>query len=307
MKKTPVVFSIDHNYVMQAGVCILSLLINSTKEEYYDIYILASNDITEDDKDLLRQNIIPYNADIHFIGIDNQFDNTFEIRNISKAAYFRLLIPDLIPQYDKIIYSDVDVIFQNGLKDVLDIPIKNCYVAGIKSMSIGLNNNYLQKLGLNKGEYIYSGFLLINAKLQREKKLFNQIRPHLIKEYKYQDQDIINIVCKGKIQYLPLEYCFTQLAYNYAISKNKILNHFFTNDEIIRAAKLGIVHYEGMNKPWNSYCYRSDLWWYYYRKSIFYNEEFCYQIAKKIQHPTLSFKDVLRTIKKYIKQQYANK
>lgn len=36
MKKIPIVFSIDHNYVMQAGVCILSLLMNSDEKEYYD-------------------------------------------------------------------------------------------------------------------------------------------------------------------------------------------------------------------------------------------------------------------------------
>ena len=37
MKKIPIVFSIDHNYVMQAGVCILSLLNSSNEEEFYNI------------------------------------------------------------------------------------------------------------------------------------------------------------------------------------------------------------------------------------------------------------------------------
>ena len=55
MKKIPIVFSIDHNYVMQAGVCILSLLNSSNEEEFYNIYILGANDITNEDKNLLQQ------------------------------------------------------------------------------------------------------------------------------------------------------------------------------------------------------------------------------------------------------------
>ena len=79
MKKIPIVFSIDHNYVMQAGVCILSLLNSSNEEEFYNIYILGANDITNEDKNLLQQIIQVYYAQITFITMDDIFDNVFEI------------------------------------------------------------------------------------------------------------------------------------------------------------------------------------------------------------------------------------
>lgn len=51
------------------------------------------------------------NCRIQYRQVDNTFDASYEIRGITTPAYYRLLIPELIPEYDKIIYSDVDVIF----------------------------------------------------------------------------------------------------------------------------------------------------------------------------------------------------
>ena len=52
----PIVFSTDHNYVMPAGVTILSLLENADGESY-DIFILAAQDVNDNDKMLLRRQV----------------------------------------------------------------------------------------------------------------------------------------------------------------------------------------------------------------------------------------------------------
>lgn len=304
MNKIPVVFSIDHNYVMQAGVCILSLLESSKKEEYYDLFILGANDITETDKGLLRQTIFAYHADIHFIEIDNRFDNTFEVRNISKAAYFRLLIPDLIPQYDKIIYSDVDVIFQSGLQEVMNIDLKDNYFGGIRAIGAEIIKSHITGLGLKVNSYINSGFLLINTKLQREDQLFNEFQKLLTKKFQFQDQDMINIVCKDRITFLPLKYCFTQKSYDLYYTDQKRLFNTFSPKEVEEAFAEGIIHYEGTNKPWNSYCYRYENWWNHYQKSVFYNENYHFQTAYKILHPKWTLKDALRLLRNVIRGDY---
>lgn len=304
MTNIPIVFSIDHNYVMQAGVCILSLLMNSDKEEHYNIYILGADDITEQDKYLLKQTIKNYSADIDFITIDNQFDNVFETRGISKSAYFRLMISDLLPQHDKIIYSDVDVIFQKGLGDVLSINLNRNYVGGIKAIGAENIKNYISALGLSVNTYINSGFLLINASQQREKQLFEEFKKHLTKKYQFQDQDIINIVCKDKITFLPLKYCFTQKSYEYYYTDRTRLYTTFTPKEVETAFKEGIIHYEGVNKPWNAFCYRYDVWWHYYKKSLFYNDEKYFREAYNIQHPIWKLKDIIKLLRNFIRGDY---
>ena len=68
--------------------------------------------------------------------------------------------------------------------------------------------DYIKSLGLQVDKYINAGFLLINASLQRKDNLFNEFKRHLNKQYQFQDQDIINIVCKDRLTFLPLKYCF---------------------------------------------------------------------------------------------------
>ena len=62
MTKIPIVFSTDHNYVMQTGVCITSLLMNSQPTTSYDIFILGSSDITYCDKNILENTVKKFSA-----------------------------------------------------------------------------------------------------------------------------------------------------------------------------------------------------------------------------------------------------
>ena len=83
----PIVFSTDHNYVMPTGVTILSLLKSSLTEQYR-IYVIIAPDVTEEDKNLLREQVHIYSSEssIDFIEIGNEFESGFEIRGISMVA-----------------------------------------------------------------------------------------------------------------------------------------------------------------------------------------------------------------------------
>lgn len=56
--------------------------------------------------------------------------------HLSKAAYFRLLIPELIREYDKCIYLDCDIIVHGDLKELYEIELGNNYLAGVKDCHI---------------------------------------------------------------------------------------------------------------------------------------------------------------------------
>lgn len=101
-----------------------------------------------------------------FRQVDNEFLGTFEIRGIQETAYCRLLDPELIPEYDKILYSDVDVISREDLSDYYFTEIGDNSFAGVESGSAyqpGIQKCLLDVLGIDwhKG-YFYSGDLVIN-------------------------------------------------------------------------------------------------------------------------------------------------
>lgn len=283
-KLNPIVFSTDHNYVMPTCVTIHSLLTTAKTGVNYDIYVIIDPDVTEEDKNKLRKQVevSSQESKINFLEIGNTFDSGFEIRDISRACYNRLMIPWFLPQYEKVVYSDVDIIFTGDISEVYDIDVQSELVAGVggKTWTKGLIKKYLVKIGANPAEYINSGFLLINAKAQREENLKEKYLELSKKKFIYQDQDIINLVCKGRISKLPETYNVNPAEYyKYEPGTAKV------------------VHYFGF-KPWNHFTYSWILWWNVYNGSVVYDGDYSHKVSAGI----LRWNGVIETKKKAFKQ-----
>jgi lipopolysaccharide biosynthesis glycosyltransferase len=271
----PIVFAFDNNLVMPATICISSLMMNAKEDTFYDIFILHSEKENLNTTELDRIPQYFPNCRIQYRQVDGTFDKSFEIRGITTPAYYRLLIPELIPEYDKILYSDVDVVFRSDLSDIYNIPLGECYFAGVRSLYHMFNDTikYCNEVSLNPRNVIYSGNLIINSKKILEDDIIPEFKKHIHKKYKYQDMDIINIVCKDRICYLPPFYCWTNFINKLAVEDIDSISDVFSKDDVEYAKQYGIVHYNGQ-KPWKGYCVNFDIWWEYYRKSPIYDNKF---------------------------------
>ena len=98
-------------------------------------------------------------------------------------------------------------------------------------------------------------------------------KEHIGEKYKFQDMDILNIVCKGKIKYLPPSFCLTTYINDFAVNNIEALNENWSEVEVRYALEKGIVHYNGQ-KPWKGFCVNFDIWWEYYRRSPYFNQKF---------------------------------
>lgn len=63
-------------------------------------------------------------------------------------------------------------------------------------------------------------------------------------EFRYFDQDALNIVLKNKVKYIEPKYNF---LVNISLKHNKNLQNV-PNDTIF-------IHYHGFNKPWHEWCF----------------------------------------------------
>lgn len=277
MKIIPILFTFDENLLLPAGVCISSLLKNAEPTTFYDIFILHSDKYSF--KDSCLGDLIKFypNHRIIYRSVCNEFINAYEIRGITTTAYYRLIAPELIPEYDKILYSDVDVIFREDLSQYYNIDIEEYYMAGVDNASALRPNvqKYIkEKLGIDhKFGHFYSGNLVINSKKIREDNLIPKFRELAKKNFHQQDMDIINIACYGMIKPLPPAFCLTNYLTEILVKRRAEMLDYFTNEEIEHALQYGIVHYNGP-KPWKQYCVNFDIWWEYYRNSPFYDKEF---------------------------------
>lgn len=135
MKQVPVVFAFDNNLAFEAAVCISSLFDNARESTIYDVFILYPDgqDLNRMDIDVVASSHPRHK--LTYLPVKDQFEQAYEIRGINTLTYYRLLIPELIPQYDKVIYSDVDVIFRDDLSEIYAIELGENYLGAVNSLA----------------------------------------------------------------------------------------------------------------------------------------------------------------------------
>ena len=275
--RVPVVFSIDKNVVVPCGVTITSLLLNANTETFYDFYVLFNSEGlgSEEIGELIDAFQFNKQCELHFIDVENSFSEVegFAKGHVSTATYYRLAIPDLLPQYDRVIYADIDMIFQQDLSELFVSSIKNNeLIAAVLDLAIDdmfyFQSDLPAMVGKSEKDYFNAGFLVMNLKQMRKEGIMALFKEHTKIKYAQNDQDILNIVCNGRVQILPSTYNF-QLNHflNYMWGRKKIDIAF---GELFKKATL---HYTWKHKPWNSMeCVGADTWWYYYKMSPFFDD-----------------------------------
>lgn len=283
MNTVPIVFAFDEKLLMPAGVCLTSLLETAAPDTFYDIFILHPARCDFSGEKLMRLPELFGNCRITLRPV-RDFAGAYEVRGVSEVTYYRLVIPELIPEYDKIIYSDVDVIFREDQAQYYALDLGDNYLAGVDSSSVlpDEDKEYIRKrLGIepDKG-YFYAGNSIINSALIRKDGLMDIFRKKGEEQFKFQDMDIFNLVCNGRILPLPLSCCLSVHLYYAILDNRKRMEDLFSAEGVEAALQNGIMHYNG-NKPWDTTCINMDLWWTVYRKSIFFQEDFTFHFWDK--------------------------
>ena len=133
--------------------------------------------------------------------------------NGSKLPYLRLFLPELLPDCDWVIYSDVDTLwFKDSceLWDERDESVSVCWVKDFPTGGMDFER-WTAKLGLEvrpSGAYACSGVTLINLKRWREKG-FTQRAIDFLRRYgcpPYADQDVMNVLFADDAKMLPADW-----------------------------------------------------------------------------------------------------
>lgn len=316
----PVMHCFDNNYVIPAAVSFYSMLENANKKYHYILYVL-STDITPQNKEKLSNLVHSFdNAELQFIDMHNKFDKEWkELKNtshLSKEVLYKLLVAEIFPQYDKIIITDVDVVFQGDISPSYFSfdPDDSVYFAGVRQTNPDKTflRDYYENYKRNFSDIefyqlkICGGFLVANLKKQRLDKIYEVFTAYMNNNSDrllQAEQDVINFCCRAKeIVYLPLNYVVC--SYMYDICKNKEIratDPYYTYNEICDAMDHPIqLHYATSVKPWkNPKSIKADIWFNYLSKTEFvkdYQIKYVdsevrgkkYRLSKSSENPTCS-------------------
>lgn len=264
---------------MPAAVCFFSLFVNARPTTSYQVYVMHRKGEPFDTSYIDKVfDLYPMHS-LKLVEVDDTFDSGYEVRGITTPTYYRLLIPALIPEHDKVIYSDVDVIFRQDLSEVYHTDMEPYILAGVNNLAYidgSLRRHYEKKLGLNPQGVICAGFLILDIETMRQERLVDKFVNLSSNKYKYQDQDILNIVCAGRIKMLKPKYSLLSYISICAIADKNKFAPLWNALEIEEALCNGNIHYNGQ-KPWQGWCLNFDIWWEYYRKSPVFDENFYFR------------------------------
>ncbi len=276
--KIPIVFAFDDRYALPASIAISSLLKHRNFDTEYDIIVLYGN-LSE--KTISKMGCVcPY---IRWIKVCDFFSNAPISENWPISVYYRLLIADVVKEYDKIIWSDVDVLFRGDLTEIYNMDLSDYDWAGVVAERQDEKNGVHTHFKSNSKPYIYmSGFMLINAKQWRNKNMlsrFFQTIKDFNSELKMFDLDVLNLSV-DKILEIPFNYCVLENIFDYPINlapEYPWLSHVYSDAELQEAkANPKIIHYAGRNpKIWNrAYTEISKEYFSYIETSPFYNKDY---------------------------------
>lgn len=265
-----VAFCFDKKFIMQTCVSITSLLVSAQNRCNYHIYCIVSKDLTSDDLECLKEVVRKFSekSKITFLYENGQYDKAYipsHMNYLSKATYYKIMLPDLLNGIDKIIYIDSDTVILKDLIEMDNINLRGNLLIGRLDF---MNKDIIweQKLGkyrlaLEKNKYVNAGILIMDLKKMKQKKLSQQWIKLSRKKLRYQEQDILNSTCLGSIGFLDSKYNVI------IIDRTKI-----TTDTSIKAATNAVILHFVYPKPWIEKAGLSNIWWKYAKMTKFYDQ-----------------------------------
>ena len=203
--KIHIVMSIDNNGIYISLVSMTSALENNNKEKNILIYhLLLSHDFNKKKIEYFESLKEKYDFRINYYIIPNIF-NKYKKWRYSSTIYYKLLIPLIFPDYERIIFLDADTLIFKDISEMFNLPFNDNYVLGYPFHTpwmVTIN-------GKHPKIYINSGVLLINIdKIRKDNKDFELIKftKKNSKKLFFPEQDGINYIFHEKIGLLPLKY-----------------------------------------------------------------------------------------------------
>ncbi|GHU15604.1 hypothetical protein FACS189449_13310 [Alphaproteobacteria bacterium] len=267
MDQINIVFCVSANYMKFASVTAVSILKNTTSRIKF---LILHEDDDVNARVRLRDFIISFpHAEVEFINCSDQIDPFLSLNNgwhKNRAHFLKWSIGENLPNIDKAIYMDVDVIVR--------LDIARLWNVSLDGMALAAGGGENSKTG--EGQLVKcfnSGVLVMDCKKWRDEHIMQQlikISTENTDKIKYADQQPLQWVFKDKFVLLGLEF-----------NSEPAIATLIGVEEKWNDADRGIIHYCNMDgkKPWiDPSIFKAEVWWQYCRMTPFY-ENFLNQMT----------------------------
>ena len=254
-----VVTATNEGYSYPLSVMLKSLELNLEDECRVKVFILFSS-LSERTKKEIAASLNPDKLILNWIEVNQ--DKFLELKisgHISIDTYYRLLIEEKFPDFDRVIYLDADLIVNrcicklwkanfNG-KPLLAVPNAS-RLSGFVSGERGLPSYKILGIPPNTKTF-NAGVLILNLRLWRRDDISAKVIEYLKQYHEYVlwwDQDGLNAILYDTWEPLPAVWnVMTNHLATFSSWEDSLLSKY-----VYRSVRRnpGIVHYSGPLKPW---------------------------------------------------------
>ncbi len=229
-KSTPkepisVSFCVSGSFVQHLAVVLASIVANNPSEPF--IFHILHRDITAAHQKLLTEwhggsdiaRVVFHKVDAALFA---DFPIPPELEHVTQEMYYRFLLPTLLPNESRTIYSDVDVCCVGAIRPLWETELGDNILAAV---SEGAAGEFKKKLiGLEgSAPYFNSGVLVMDLEKMRAEGAVEKLLANTTKyadRIAWPDQDVINLTFQDRIY--PLEPIWNSLNINYSPSNKDI-------------------------------------------------------------------------------------
>jgi lipopolysaccharide biosynthesis glycosyltransferase len=257
----------DNRYSMQLAVVLCSVLSNLPSSKKLNAYIIDGG-ISPENKHKISQTLSVNNCQISWLSPEKSFSHLRADGHFSIAAYYRLLIPELLPDLDKVIYLDSDLMVDADISNLWGIDISDHYLAAVEDQSLPNIQSAIPQykdFGFSGEEsYFNSGVLLMNLNLWRKERLAAKIIEFMENHPEHLqlcEQHAMNIILSNKWKSINPQWNRTMAFHYYTSWQDSPFDE--PTFELLKDHPF-VVHCTTKFKPWNSYNHPDKQLFYKY-------------------------------------------
>lgn len=254
MEEIAVVLAADDNYAQHGAVACASILWNHKGNLPVHFYFL-SDGISAGKQGGIASTVTNLKGIVTFIPTQNLEIHAHTSGHVNRAAYLRLMIPDLLPPaVTKAIYLDTDLLVLDDIQQLWDTDLEGKPLAAVPDLGILSSHRMREQkqdtLGLELGDsYFNSGVLIMDLAAWRKNGYTRQVMDCVEKgNFRHHDQDGLNKVFRRNWQKLPLRWNVIPPVFTLPV---KILKKASWRALALDAMEHpAVFHWAGRYKPW---------------------------------------------------------
>lgn len=198
----------DENYLTGVAAQIASAAANLADGHVLHAHVIGY-DLPAAKVAALRSAVMPVGLRLDVVAADPHRSRGLPLNRpgLHLATYGRLLIPELLPQLDRVIYGDCDTIVHCDLSELWRMITPDKVMLAVREGCCGDGLSHWRRLGINpQAPYFNAGVIGMNLNALRERgdmeKCLELARDPSL-SFPQNDQDVLNAVLHDSVHFIP--------------------------------------------------------------------------------------------------------